>query len=685
MPLPKSVYELLTLIASRNGRMLATEIPATLKNALDICRGKPLLVRVARVGTLDAPAVAYLTSQGRAELALYAESDEQRIPAHESKVRPEDVPIGSLGSGHVEVLVQEEETGKSGKGRRPRGRPRGSDSAENDRKLYHAWKDANGATGITKAEFLRERGLPVSYLAAIERGRAQGKAKVWTEIAGRKSVKPFQIKSRPQSDAISRRHFPASAGQVRKVASGRKSNIQSSGTIRAAAGRPSRFQFILGGVLLMHVELRDINDIKPYPNNPRHNDHAIDAVAASILAFGFRQPLVVDEEGMLVVGDTRWKAAKKLGLAVVPVHVAVGLTPAQCKAYRIADNKSAELADWNDDLLVQELADLQKLDFDLDLLGFSADELNHLLDFGGGPGLVDPDDVPEPPDEPTTRPGDRWVLGNHHLLCGDATKPEDVDRLLDGATVQLVNTDPPYNVKVEPRSNNAIAAGLSSFAGTTSHQGLDVARHPNKAKPTTKKLRAKDRPLTNDFVSDKEFDRLLNAWFGNLTRVLQRGRGFYIWGGYANIANYPAVLKAHDLYMSQTIIWDKQHAVLTRKDYMGAHEWCFYGWKLGAAHQFFGPNNATDLWAIKKVNPQSMVHLTEKPVELAARALEYSSRFGENVLDLFGGSGSTLIAAEQTGRRAFLMELDGLYCDVIVQRWERFTGKKAQRRCAGAS
>jgi DNA modification methylase len=180
-------------------------------------------------------------------------------------------------------------------------------------------------------------------------------------------------------------------------------------------------------------------------------------------------------------------------------------------------------------------------------------------------------------------------------------------------------------------------------------------------------------------VSDEAFDHLLHSWFGNLARVLAPGRSFYIWGGYANIANYPAVLEAHDLYFSQTIIWDKQHPVLTRKDYMGAPEWCFYGWQRGAGHQFFGPPNATDLWTIKKVNPLSMVHLTEKPVELATRALVYSSRPGEHVLDLFGGSGSTLIAAEQTGRRAFLMELDALYCGVIVQRWQQFTGQQAQR------
>ena len=429
----------------------------------------------------------------------------------------------------------------------------------------------------------------------------------------------------------------------------------------------------------MHVEDRAVESIRPYENNPRQNDAAVDAVAASLRAYGFRQPIVVDEEGVIVVGHTRYKAALKLGMKTVPVHVAVGLSPAQAKAYRIADNQTATLSGWDDDKLPLELADLQGMDFDLNLTGFSAEELQRLLGSETNEGEVDPDAVPEPPDEAVTQPGDLWLLGKHRLLCGDSSKPEDVDRLLGGAAIHLVNTDPPYNVKVEPRSNNAIAAGLSSFQGTTHHQGMDVALHPEKAAPTTRKLRAKDRPLANDFVSDQEFDRLLQAWFGNIARVLLPGRGFYIWGGYANVGNYPPVLKACELYFSQAIIWDKQHPVLTRKDYMGAHETCFYGWREGAAHQFYGPNNATDLWAVKKVNPQSMIHLTEKPVELAARALEYSSKPGENVLDLFGGSGSTLIAAEQTGRKAFLMELDPLYCDVIVSRYEQFAGRKAER------
>jgi DNA modification methylase len=430
--------------------------------------------------------------------------------------------------------------------------------------------------------------------------------------------------------------------------------------------------------IIMHVEMRDITTIRPYANNPRRNDHAVDAVAASIRTYGFRQPLVVDEQGEIVVGSTRYKAAVKLGLDKVPVHVAAGLTPAQVKAYRIADNKTADLAEWDYELLVQELADLQKMDFDLDLTGFAGDEVLALFQAEIEPGLTDPDEVPEPPDEPVTQAGDLWVLGNHRLLCGDAGNAEAVDRLMQGAPIHFVNTDPPYNVSVEPRSNNAIAAGLSSFKATH-HQGLDLARHPKKSKPTTKKLRAKDRPLANDFVSEHAFGRLLHAWFGNIARVLLPGRAFYLWGGYSNISNYPQAMQAAGLYFSQQIIWVKEHPVLTRKDFLGNHEWCFYGWRQGAAHQFFGPNNATDVWSIKKVNPQSMVHLTEKPVELASRALQYSSRSGENALDLFAGSGSTLIAAEQTGRRAFLMEIDALYCDVIVQRWERFTGKKAER------
>src|SRR5262245_17594682 len=253
----------------------------------------------------------------------------------------------------------------------------------------------------------------------------------------------------------------------------------------------------------MQIELRPIRSIRPYPGNPRVNDAAVEAVAWSIQAFGFRQPVVLDAEGVIVCGHTRRKAAQALGLEQVPVHVATDLTPEQIKAYRIADNKTTELSEWNYDLLPIELADLQACNYDLGLLGFDQDELARLLNPGGvADGLCDPDDIPEPPDEAVTQPGDLWILGNHRLLCSDSSKPEEVDRLLDGATIHLVNTDPPYNVRVEPRSNNAIAAGLSSFSndgaskklragqgnaafdiargktkGKLHHQGLDLARH----------------------------------------------------------------------------------------------------------------------------------------------------------------------------------------------------------------
>jgi 5-methylcytosine-specific restriction endonuclease McrA len=203
----------------------------------------------------------------------------------------------------------------------------------------------------------------------------------------------------------------------------------------------------------MKIELRKLSDIKPYPGNPRQNDAAVDAVAESLRQFGFRQPIVIDADGVIVCGHTRYRAALKLGLQEVPVHVARDLTPVQIKAYRIADNKTADLASWDFELLPIELSALQGMDFDLELLGFSKDELAKIFDPGVQEGLTDPDDVPEPPDEAITQPGDLWILGDHRLLCGDSSNPEHVDRLLAGATIQLVNSDPPYNVRVEPRSN----------------------------------------------------------------------------------------------------------------------------------------------------------------------------------------------------------------------------------------
>ncbi len=232
----------------------------------------------------------------------------------------------------------------------------------------------------------------------------------------------------------------------------------------------------------MNIEMRSLSSIRPYPNNPRLNDAAVDAVAASISEFGWRQPLVLDEEGVIVVGDTRFKAAQKLGLVEVPVHIATGLTRAQIRTYRIADNQLARLSEFDNDKLATELIELQSMNFDLNLTGFSPEELLGLMTPATPEGLTDPDEVPEPPDKAITQPGDLWVLGSHRLLCGDSSKCEDVDLLLDGQAIHLIVSDPPYNVRVEPRSNNAIAAGNSSFK-KTHHQKFDLERHPRRPSP----------------------------------------------------------------------------------------------------------------------------------------------------------------------------------------------------------
>jgi DNA modification methylase len=474
-----------------------------------------------------------------------------------------------------------------------------------------------------------------------------------------------------RDNAESREHDSPSSGPLSELEGARKAR-------EPTAGEEPDVSHIAEQLRPLAVPCADL--ILDPANARRHPEPNLSAIKGSLRVFGQRKPVVVNRRtGIIEAGNGTLQGALELGWSHLAV-VYVDDDPMTAAGFSIADNRTAELAKWDHQALDTLLSEIKTDDPLLDqMLADLRGAVNHVSE-----GLTDPDEVPEPPDEPITCPGDLWILGNHRLLCGDAGKSEDVDRLLDGASIHLVNTDPPYNVKVEPRSNNAIAAGLSSFQGPTHHQGLDVARHPEKAQPTGRKLRAKDRPLTNDFVSEEEFDRLLHAWFGNMARVLLPGHGFYIWGGYANCGNYPPVLKEVGLYFSQAVIWVKEHPVLTRKDFMGNHEWCFYGWREGAAHRFFGPSNAVDVWPIKKINPQSMVHLTEKPVELAVRAIQYSSQAGENVLDLFGGSGSTLIAAEQTGRRASLMEIDALYCDVIVQRWENFTGRKAERKAAAS-
>ena len=406
----------------------------------------------------------------------------------------------------------------------------------------------------------------------------------------------------------------------------------------------------------MKIELRRLDEVRPYVKNPRRNEAAVDAVAASIRDFGFRKPIVVDAAGVILCGHTCFEAARRLGLEQVPVHVAADLSPEQAKALRIADNKTAELAEWDWDLLADELRDLEAADVDVEAYGFTVSELAEVLSACATDGLVEADACPPIAAKPCTRRGDLYVLGPHRLLCGDSSSWPDVERLIGGEPVDAVNTDPPYGVAVQPRG----------------------------AKDDRATLRAKDRPLMNDELAPAAFAKQLNAWFSNLSRALKPGRSFYVWGGYSNFISYPGPLRRAGLHFAQAIVWIKNQAVLSRQDFNTKHEWCFYGWRDGEAHRYFGPDNAVDVWEVAKVAGAEMVHLTQKPVELAERALQYSTLVGERVLDLFGGSGTTLIAAHRLERRACLMELDPLYCDVIVRRWEQFTGEQAQRFAPGA-
>src|SRR5437870_3309116 len=325
------------------------------------------------------------------------------------------------------------------------------------------------------------------------------------------------------------------------------------------------------------------------PYNPRRiSEHDLAALQRSLRFFGTVEPIVVNRRsGHIVGGHQRVKAAEAEEIPALPV-VFVDLDGPSEKQLNLALNRIS--GEWDPEKLEAVLADLSAGGADMGLTGFTEEELEAFLRGSDEPsdGLTDPDAVPEPPDEPATQPGDLIVLGRHRLLCADSANPEDVARLLDGARVQLVNTDPPYNVRVEPRSNNAIAAGMNTKGNVPAkqraalhHQQLDLARHPGKAKPTGK-MRAKDRPLENDFVSAEAFVEMLNAWFGNLSAALEPGRGFYIWGGYSNLRNYPGALEDAGLYFSQAIIWDKQWPVLTRKDFMGADERPYYGWRGGA-------------------------------------------------------------------------------------------------------
>ena len=390
----------------------------------------------------------------------------------------------------------------------------------------------------------------------------------------------------------------------------------------------------------MNIEMRPIDDVRPYPRNPRRNDTAVAAVARSLEAFGWRQPVVVDPDGVVVVGHTRLKAAKQLGWTEVPVHVAHDLSPAQARAYRIADNQTATIADWDDDLLTAEITGLREMDVDLALLGFDPDELARLAGTANE-GLTDPDAIPEPPADPVTKPGDLWVLGQHRLLCGDSTDPGSVARVLDGAVPFLMVTDPPYGVEYDPGWRNE--AGLSETRRTGVVQN-------------------------DDRVDWTEAYRLFP------------GRVAYVWHAGRYAAGVAANLEAAGFEVRAQLIWRKTRFAISRGHYHWQHEPAWYVVRPGGSAKWCGDRKQSTVWDIDaKGQDAETVHGTQKPVECMERPVRNHGGPDDGVYEPFAGSGSGVIACERVGRRCYALELSPAYCDVITQRWERFTGKKAER------
>ena len=393
----------------------------------------------------------------------------------------------------------------------------------------------------------------------------------------------------------------------------------------------------------MQIINMKLSEIHPYEKNPRFNDSAVEAVANSIKEFGFQQPIVVDKDFVVVVGHTRLKAAEQLGLTEVPVVIAENLTPEQVQAYRIADNKTGEIAEWNYDLLPIELRDLQEKDFDLSLLGFDTDELDRLLNGSSEENVVaegetDADAVPYVPEEPVSQPGVIYQLGKHRLMCGDSTKAEDVARLMAGKKADLVFTDPPYGV---------------SYRGVNNPGGRlwEV--------------------IENDDLRGEKLSEFLLAAFKNLKASLREKRAFYIWYASSNHLQFEHAIIDAGLKSKQVLFWNKG-MILGHSDYHWAAEPCFYGCHEGENCEWFGDRCQTTVWDIKRDNTREYVHPTQKPTALAIKAIFNSSKAGETVLDLFGGSGSTLIACEQTNRVNCTMEFDPKYVDVIRRRWAEF-------------
>lgn len=397
------------------------------------------------------------------------------------------------------------------------------------------------------------------------------------------------------------------------------------------------------------IAWRPLGELIPYARNPRtHSDVQVAQIAASIREFGWTNPVLVDGDSGIIAGHGRVLAARKLGLEQVPVIELAHMSDAQKRAYVLADNQLALNAGWDDELLRLELADLSELGFDLGLIGFGEGELERLL-AGEKAGLTEDDEAPALPEQAITRPGDLWVLGDHRLLCGDATVMADVERVLDGQLADMTFTDPPYNV--------------------------DYANSPKD------KLRGKHRPIMNDNLGSG-FESFLQDACANILSVAKGA--VYVCMSSSELHTLQRAFTAAGGKWSTFVIWAKHTFTLGRADYQRQYEPILYGWPAGHDRYWCGARDQGDVWFVDKP-ARNDLHPTMKPVALVERAVRNSSKSRDIVLDPFGGSGSTMIACEKTGRQARLIELDPRYCDVVVQRWQEWTGGTAALEDDGRS
>lgn len=380
----------------------------------------------------------------------------------------------------------------------------------------------------------------------------------------------------------------------------------------------------------MNIVLKQVTELKAYENNPRNNDAAVDAVAKSIEEFGFKVPIIITSDNVIIAGHTRLKASLKLGLASVPCIVADDLTEGQIKAFRLADNKTAELATWDFSKLEDELANIE---MDMSVFGF--EDLEADVPDNATDDDFDVDD--EIPEVPFSQPGDIYELGPHRLMCGDSTDSEQVKTLLDGKEVDMIFTDPPYNVDYE---------------GTAGK-------------------------IKNDKMEDDTFYLFLLDAFKNMFEHTKPGGAIYCCHADTEGLNFRNAFKNAGYKLAECLVWVKNALVLGRQDYHWRHEPILYGWKEGAAHYFVDDRTQDTIWEYNKPK-RNEEHPTMKPLELCGRAISNSSRVGEVVLDLFGGSGSTMIASDQLQRKSYLMELDERFVDVIVKRYLKHKGSIAE-------